>query len=114
MYTRTYTHLTPPLTPPLTPLKVICEWSLKTEVLLDEVQAGGRIPLIIGRGLTARARESLGLPVSTEFRVQPSPEVTVEGYTLAQKMVGRACGFPEGVGALPDQYVYMTSTWVLG
>jgi aconitate hydratase 2/2-methylisocitrate dehydratase len=65
----------------------VCRWKLKTTVLLDEVQAGGRIPLIIGKGLTMRARESLGLEPSNFFR-QPANEVPeVKGYTLAQKMV---------------------------
>jgi len=84
---------------------VVCKWTLKTEVLLDEVRAGGRIPLIIGKGLTKRARESLGLPASTVFR-QPlaSTPTTAKGYTLAQKMVGRACGLPEGQGVLPGLY----------
>jgi len=78
--------------------EVIAEFELKTDVLLDEVQAGGRIPLIIGRGLTARAREFLGLPVSDLFR-QPDPvEASDKGFTLAQKMVGKACGL-EGVRA---------------
>jgi aconitate hydratase 2/2-methylisocitrate dehydratase len=83
---------------------VICNWSLKTEVLLDEVQAGGRIPLIIGRGLTARARTSLGLEASTAFRLPQVVESEGQGFTLAQKMVGRACGLPNGVGILPGQY----------
>ncbi|MFT7526442.1 MAG: aconitate hydratase 2/2-methylisocitrate dehydratase [Arenicella sp.] len=81
--------------------EVISEFELKTQVLLDEVQAGGRIPLIIGRGLTARARESLGLDASDLFR-QPEPVVESDkGYTLAQKMVGRACGME---GVRPEQY----------
>ncbi len=71
---------------------VISEVELKSEVLLDEVQAGGRIPLIIGRGLTSKARESLGLPPSTLFRLPQVPADTGKGYTLAQKMVGKACG----------------------
>jgi aconitate hydratase 2 / 2-methylisocitrate dehydratase len=74
--------------------KVIAEFSVKSEVLFDEVRAGGRIPLIIGRGLTAKAREALGLPVSTLFRLPSNPADTGKGYTLAQKMVGRACGLP--------------------
>ena len=74
--------------------KVIAEFKLKSDVLFDEVRAGGRIPLIIGRGLTAKARESLGLPVSTLFRLPQDPVDTKKGFTLAQKMVGRACGFP--------------------
>ena len=72
--------------------KVISEFSLKTEVLLDEVQAGGRIPLIIGRSLTTRARESLGLGHSEVVRKPVDPEDSGKGFTLAQKMVGRACG----------------------
>ncbi|MDR1889582.1 MAG: bifunctional aconitate hydratase 2/2-methylisocitrate dehydratase [Zoogloeaceae bacterium] len=83
---------------------VIAEAGLKTPVILDEVRAGGRIPLIIGRGLTARARESLGLPPSTLFKLPQQPEDTGAGYTLAQKMVGRACGLPEGKGILPGAY----------
>src|SRR5450830_656821 len=74
--------------------KLIAEFKLKSEVLFDEVRAGGRIPLIIGRGLTAKAREALGLPVSTLFRLPKNPVDTHKGFTLAQKIVGRACGFP--------------------
>ncbi len=78
--------------------EVVAEFELKTDVLLDEVQAGGRIPLIIGRGLTTRAREFLGLEPSTLFR-QPDPVAeSNKGFTLAQKMVGKACGV-EGVRA---------------
>ncbi|MGH1487394.1 MAG: bifunctional aconitate hydratase 2/2-methylisocitrate dehydratase [Cellvibrionaceae bacterium] len=71
---------------------IISEFELKSDVLLDEVQAGGRINLIIGRGLTTKARESLGLPVSDLFRVPEPPESSDKGFTLAQKMVGKACG----------------------
>ena len=72
--------------------EVLAEFTLKTEVLIDEVRAGGRIPLIIGRGLTDKAREALALPFSTVFR-RPVPVAdTGKGYTLAQKMVGKACG----------------------
>jgi len=74
--------------------QIISTFSYKSEVLLDEVRAGGRINLIIGRGLTAKAREFLGLPVSTLFRLPQSPIDTHKGFTLAQKMVGRACGLP--------------------
>ena len=74
--------------------KVIAEFKLKSDVLFDEVRAGGRIPLIIGRGLTSKAREALGLPVSTLFRLPQDPVDTKKGFTLAQKMVGRACGLP--------------------
>ncbi len=76
--------------------EVICTFSLKTQVLLDEVRAGGRIPLIIGRGLTEKAREALGLGHSDLFRKPEQPVDTGKGYTLAQKMVGKACGM-EGV-----------------
>ncbi|MEY2908406.1 MAG: bifunctional aconitate hydratase 2/2-methylisocitrate dehydratase, partial [Pseudomonadota bacterium] len=75
---------------------VISEFELKSDVLLDEVRAGGRINLIIGRGLTTKARESLGLPESDLFRRPEQPVDSGKGFTLAQKMVGRACGM-EGV-----------------
>ncbi|MFN7856510.1 MAG: bifunctional aconitate hydratase 2/2-methylisocitrate dehydratase [Acidovorax sp.] len=84
--------------------KVIAEFEVKSEVLFDEVRAGGRIPLIIGRGLTAKAREALGLPPSTLFRLPQVPAATGKGFTLAQKMVGRACGLPEGQGVVPGTY----------
>ena len=84
--------------------EVIAEFKLKSDVLLDEVRAGGRIPLIIGRGLTAKAREALGLPVSTLFRLPQQPADTGKGFSLAQKMVGRACGLPEGQGMRPGTY----------
>lgn len=71
---------------------VISEFELRSDVLLDEVRAGGRINLIIGRGLTTKARESLGLGESNTFRTPETPADTGKGYTLAQKMVGRACG----------------------
>ncbi|MBU3695893.1 bifunctional aconitate hydratase 2/2-methylisocitrate dehydratase [Dechloromonas sp.] len=83
---------------------VIAESQLKTLVILDEVRAGGRIPLIIGRGLTAKAREALGLPASTLFRLPQQPNDPGTGYSLAQKMVGRACGLPEAKGILPGTY----------
>ena len=83
---------------------VIAEADLKTPVLLDEVRAGGRINLIVGRGLTTKAREALGLPVSTLFRAPVQPAATGKGFTQAQKMVGRACGLPEGQGVLPGTY----------
>ncbi len=84
--------------------KIIAEFQVKSEVLFDEVRAGGRIPLIVGRGLTTKAREALGLPVSTLFRLPDVPKDTGKGYTLAQKMVGRACGLPEGKGMRPGTY----------
>ncbi len=80
---------------------VIATFELNTPVLVDEVQAGGRIPLIIGRGLTERARESLGLPASDLFAKPEDPELSTKGYTLAQKIVGKACGLE---GVRPDQY----------
>ena len=84
--------------------QVIAESQLKTPVILDEVRAGGRIPLIIGRGLTAKAREALGLPPSTLFRLPQDPADSGKGFSLAQKMVGRACGLPEGKGIRPGTY----------
>ena len=76
--------------------ELVSTFELKTDVLIDEVRAGGRIPLIIGRGLTDRARQSLGLPSSDIFRRPVAVEDSGKGYTLAQKMVGKACGV-EGV-----------------
>ncbi|WP_318491596.1 bifunctional aconitate hydratase 2/2-methylisocitrate dehydratase [Photobacterium leiognathi] len=76
--------------------ELVSTFELKTDVLIDEVRAGGRIPLIIGRGLTDRARQSLGLPSSEIFRRPVAVEDSGKGYTLAQKMVGKACGV-EGV-----------------
>lgn len=76
--------------------EVLSEFELKSDVILDETQADGRINLIIGRGLTQRAREHLGLPESEVFRKPTQPEDTGKGYTLAQKMVGKACGV-EGI-----------------
>ncbi|MBJ6977825.1 bifunctional aconitate hydratase 2/2-methylisocitrate dehydratase [Luteimonas sp. MC1895] len=83
---------------------VIAGFQVKSDVLFDEVRAGGRIPLIIGRGLTAKARESLGLPAATLFRQPAAPADTGRGFTLAQKMVGRACGLAEGQGVRPGTY----------
>ena len=72
--------------------QVISTFELKSDVILDEVRAGGRINLIIGRGLTGKAREALGLPVSTLFRLPAGVVASSKGFTLAQKMVGKACG----------------------
>ncbi len=81
--------------------EALSTFELKTDVLLDEVRAGGRIPLIVGRGLTDKAREALGLPASDVFqRPQPVAD-TGKGYTLAQKMVGKACGV---TGIRPGTY----------
>jgi len=82
----------------------IAESHLKTLVLLDEVRAGGRINLIIGRSLTAKAREFLGLGASTLFRLPQNPPSSSKGFSLGQKMVGRACGLPEGQGMRPGTY----------
>ncbi|CAH0354834.1 bifunctional aconitate hydratase 2/2-methylisocitrate dehydratase [Aquabacterium sp. CECT 9606] len=84
--------------------EVIAEFKVKSDVLFDEVRAGGRIPLIIGRGLTAKAREALGLEPSTLFRLPVAPVDTKKGYSLAQKMVGKACGLPAGQGVRPGTY----------
>ncbi|CAG9000216.1 MAG: Aconitate hydratase B [Candidatus Celerinatantimonas neptuna] len=80
---------------------VLATFELKTDIILDEVRAGGRIPLIIGRGLTDRARESLGLESSDVFRRPQAVEASDKGFTLAQKMVGKACGVD---GIRPGQY----------
>ncbi|MCK6401589.1 MAG: bifunctional aconitate hydratase 2/2-methylisocitrate dehydratase [Sphaerotilus natans subsp. sulfidivorans] len=82
----------------------VAEFTLRSDVLFDEVRAGGRINLIIGRSLTAKAREALGLPASTLFRLPKAPASSSAGFTLAQKMVGRACGLPEGQGVRPGTY----------
>ncbi len=89
--------------------EVISTFELKTDVILDEVRAGGRIPLIIGRALTARAREALGLEPSTLFRKPEMPADTGKGYTLAQKMVGKACGME---GVRPGMYCEPAMTTV--
>ncbi|TDB01802.1 bifunctional aconitate hydratase 2/2-methylisocitrate dehydratase [Halomonas marinisediminis] len=81
--------------------EVLTTFELKTQLILDEVRAGGRIPLIIGRGLTTKARESLGLPASDVFRLPEQPADTGKGFTLAQKMVGKACGLD---GVRPGMY----------
>ena len=76
--------------------EVVSEFEHKSDVILDEVQADGRINLIVGRGLTQRAREHMGLAPSTVFRQPTAPVESDAGYTLAQKMVGKACGV-EGI-----------------
>jgi aconitate hydratase 2/2-methylisocitrate dehydratase len=81
--------------------ELLSEFALKSEVLLDEVRAGGRINLIIGRGLTNRAREALGLDEGDLFRKPEQPTDSGKGFTLAQKMVGKACGMP---GIRPGTY----------
>ena len=81
--------------------EVLSKFTLKTDVLLDEVQAGGRIPLIIGRSLTSKAREFLNLQPSEIFRKLKEIPDSGKGYTLAQKIVGRACGVK---GVRPGTY----------
>ncbi|MGM0564998.1 MAG: bifunctional aconitate hydratase 2/2-methylisocitrate dehydratase [Pseudomonadota bacterium] len=89
--------------------EVLSEYQYKSDVILDEVRAGGRINLIIGRGLTNRAREALGLGHSEVFRVPEQPEDTGKGFSLAQKMVGKACGME---GVRPGMYVEPKMTTV--
>ncbi|MDO6524414.1 bifunctional aconitate hydratase 2/2-methylisocitrate dehydratase [Motilimonas sp. 1_MG-2023] len=79
----------------------IAKFELKTTIILDEVRAGGRIPLIIGRGLTDRARQSLGLGPTDIFKLPEDVAASTKGYTLAQKMVGKACNV---AGVRPGQY----------
>lgn len=84
--------------------ELVTNFQLKTEVLLDEVRAGGRIPLIVGRGLTEKARAELGLGPTDLFKLPETPVDTGKGYSLAQKMVGKACGLAEGKGVRPGTY----------
>lgn len=79
----------------------IATFGLRPNTIGDEVRAGGRIPLIIGRGLTTKAREALGMSAETIFAKPEQPKDTGKGYTLAQKMVGRACGL---AGVRPGMY----------
>merc|ERR1719499_2316750 len=88
---------------------VLSTFKLKSQVLLDGVQAGGRVPLIIGKQITTWAREVLGLPPSTVFRSTAGEVPQAKGYTLAQKMVAKACGLP---GVLPGMYVEPKMTTV--
>jgi len=81
--------------------EVIAEYQYASDVIIDEVRAGGRINLIIGRGLTTKARESLGLGRSDLFRTPEQPADSGKGFTLAQKMVGKACGID---GVRPGTY----------
>jgi len=91
---------------------VLATFELNPVTMPDEVRAGGRIPLIIGRGLTSNARKALGLPETTAF-IKATPAVSsTKGYTLAQKMVGRACGLPEGMGVRPNTYCEPKATTV--
>lgn len=91
---------------------VISTFELTPLTIADEVRAGGRIPLIIGRGLTTKACASLGMPAPTIFITAIAPKDSGQGYTLAQKMVGRACGLPEGTGVRPGTYCEPKATTV--
>ena len=92
--------------------ELLAKFEMAPLTIADEVRAGGRIPLIIGRGLTGNARSALGLPASDLFIHPIAPKDTGKGYTLAQKMVGRACGLPEGVGVRPGTYCEPKATTV--
>ena len=92
--------------------EVLATFEMAPLTIADEVRAGGRIPLIIGRGLTTNARNTLGLPPSDLFIHPIAPKETGKGYTLAQKMVGRACGLPEGLGVRPGTYCEPKATTV--
>jgi aconitate hydratase 2 / 2-methylisocitrate dehydratase len=90
--------------------EVLSNFKLAPETLADEVRAGGRIPLIIGRALTERARKALKKGASTLFVNKENPKPSAgQGYSLAQKMVGKACGLP---GVLPGWYVEPKMTTV--
>ena len=89
--------------------KVVSEFKISPNTLPDEMRAGGRIPLIIGKGLTAKAREALGMDASNIFLVPEQPEDDGSGYTLAQKMLGRACGVE---GVKPGMYCEPIATTV--
>jgi len=89
--------------------EVISTFELAPTTMPDEVRAGGRIPLIIGRGLTTNARKALGLPASDMFIQSIAPKDTGKGYTLAQKMVGKACGV---TGVRPGAYCEPKATTV--
>jgi aconitate hydratase 2/2-methylisocitrate dehydratase len=88
---------------------VVSEFNLAPNTLTDEMRAGGRIPLIIGKGLTTKAREVLKLPASDLFVTPTQPEDNGKGFTQAQKMVGRACGIE---GVKPGMYVEPIATTV--
>jgi aconitate hydratase 2 / 2-methylisocitrate dehydratase len=90
----------------------ISTFELSPVTMPDEVRAGGRIPLIIGRGLTTKARKALAL-AETDIFITAVPAVkNTKGYTLAQKMVGRACGLPAGVGVRAGTYCEPKATTV--
>ena len=92
--------------------EVISTFELSPITMPDEVRAGGRIPLIIGRGLTTNARKALGLSEPDIFITATPAVISNKGFTLAQKMVGRACGLPEGQGVRPGSYCEPKATTV--
>lgn len=92
--------------------EIVSNFELNPVTMPDEVRAGGRIPLIIGRGLTSNARKALGLAETDVFIKATPAAVSSKGYTLAQKMVGRACGLPEGTGVRPGTYCEPKATTV--
>jgi len=89
--------------------KVVSEFEIAPNTLPDEMRAGGRIPLIIGKGLTAKAREALGMDAGSIFMTPSQPEDDGKGFTLAQKMVGKACGM---TGVKPGVYCEPIATTV--
>jgi aconitate hydratase 2/2-methylisocitrate dehydratase len=89
--------------------KVVSEFKMEPNTLPDEMRAGGRVPLIIGKGLTAKAREALGMGASDAFMAPEQPADDGKGYTLAQKMVGKACGLD---GVKPGVYCEPVCTTV--
>jgi aconitate hydratase 2/2-methylisocitrate dehydratase len=91
---------------------VVATFELSPVTMPDEVRAGGRIPLIIGRGLTTNACKALGLPAPSLFITATPAKDSGKGFTLAQKMVGRACGLPEGTGVRPGAYCEPKATTV--
>jgi aconitate hydratase 2/2-methylisocitrate dehydratase len=89
--------------------KVVSQFNLEPNTLPDEMRAGGRIPLIIGKGLTAKAREALGMDAGSIFMTPAQPDDDGKGFTLAQKMVGKACGMD---GVKPGVYCEPVATTV--
>ncbi|RLA74304.1 MAG: bifunctional aconitate hydratase 2/2-methylisocitrate dehydratase [Epsilonproteobacteria bacterium] len=89
--------------------KVVATFDIKPNTIPDEMRAGGRIPLIIGKGLTTKAREALNMGIADMFMTPAQPTNDGSGYTLAQKMVGRACGVE---GIKPDVYCEPIATTV--
>jgi len=92
--------------------EILCKWKLKSPVLLDSVRAKGRINLIIGKSLTKKARESLNMPPIEIFNENRNIKSYNTGFTLAQKIVGKACGLEEGQGILPGSYCEPTVSTV--